>query len=54
MVKLQHAEKTDRYHITVPKDIVKGKEWSKGEHIHIAFDNNGDPVLRDKKSLARR
>jgi len=45
MVKLQETK--GRYFITFPKNIVKNKEWIKGEDLIIGFNQDGDIVIKE-------
>ena len=48
MVKLQYisSEHGGRWSITIPKDIVDAKKWKKGQRFAVAFNAEGDVVLK--------
>lgn len=43
MPKLQ--ESNNRYFITVPKDLVERKQWTKGQAIYFIFNERGNIEL---------
>ncbi len=45
MVKLQF-DQNKQFKITLPKQIVVAKGWSKGDRIKIMIDSQGDIVLK--------
>ena len=44
MHKLQ-KDTNNQYKITLPKQIMEAKGWSKGDSIRITFDDKGNLVL---------
>jgi len=45
MVKLQEFK--NRFFITIPKEYIELKKWSKGQELVLGFDHNGDIVIRE-------
>jgi hypothetical protein len=37
-----------RYYITLPKTLIKAKQWTKGTELHLAFNERGNIELIDK------
>jgi len=45
MTKLQ--ESNDRFFITIPKSLVKKKNWAKGKDLFLVFNERGNIEITD-------
>ncbi len=45
MPKLQQMN-SGNYFITLPKQIIRAKQWQKGREVKVEIDNQGNMVLK--------
>lgn len=45
MPKLQQVK--DRYFITIPKDMIIKKGWTKGQSLFFVFNEKGEIAIKD-------
>jgi len=46
MVKLQESK--DRYFISIPRTLVKQKNWKKGQDLFLVFNERGNIEVTDQ------
>jgi len=47
MVKLQ--EYKNQYFVTIPREIIEKKKWTKGQKLIISFNERGNVEIMDTK-----
>lgn len=47
MPKLQYDKGNDRYNITIPKEMVELKKWSKGQSLFFVWNERGNIEIKD-------
>jgi hypothetical protein len=48
MVRLQ--ETNGRFFLTIPKEYVEEKGWTKGQTLVLGFDSSGNIIIKDIKN----
>jgi len=47
MVKLQFSKGSQRWHLTIPPDLVRAKKWQKGQRLLLTFNEKGNIEIKE-------